>query len=131
MRCFGKSSIAMARRNKNSMVQQQMNDLVVALFRSKGDHLKNPFSLFKQHQYFFPRDYTSNMGYVWHSAWRGQVSLGIRQLPDDASPFYPWSNAPPGSEQQMRLFLLLQPGDPHSALDVVLRFTHSDRFPAP
>ena len=38
------------------------------------------------HQYFFPRDYTTNMGYVWHSAWRGLVSLGIRQYPDDASP---------------------------------------------
>ena len=35
------------------------------------------------HQYFFPRDFTSNMGYLWHSSWKGQVSLGIRQLPDE------------------------------------------------
>jgi hypothetical protein len=82
------------------------------------------------HQYFFPRDYTSNLAYVWHSAWRGAVSLGIRQLPDDASPFYPWSNAPPGTEQRMRMFLLVHPGDPHAALDAVLRFTHYDRYPA-
>ncbi len=82
------------------------------------------------HQYFFPRDYTTNMGYVWHSSWRGLVSLGIRQYPDDASPYYPWSNAPPGTEQRMSMFLLVDPGDPHSALDGVAKFTHYDRFPA-
>jgi hypothetical protein len=82
------------------------------------------------HQYFFPRDFTSNMGYVWHSAWKGLVSLGIRQLPDDATAYYPWSNAPPGTDQRMSMFLMLQPGDPHAALDDVLRFTHYDRFPA-
>ncbi|HZT31715.1 MAG TPA: hypothetical protein VFA33_17645 [Bryobacteraceae bacterium] len=82
------------------------------------------------HRYFFPRDYTTNLGYVWHSSWRGLVSLGIRQLPDDASPYYPWSNAPPGTPQRMSLFLLLHPADPHAALDDVLRFTHYDRFPA-
>ena len=81
------------------------------------------------HQYFFPRDYTTNMGYMWHSSWRGLVSLGIRQYPDDASPYYPWSNAPPGTEQRMSMFLLLHPGSPHEALDDVLRFTHDDRFP--
>ncbi|MGH9667652.1 MAG: hypothetical protein ACRD9L_24815, partial [Bryobacteraceae bacterium] len=59
------------------------------------------------HQYFFARDYTTNMGYVWHSSWRGFVSLGIRQLPDDNAPFYPWMNAPPGTEQRMSVFLLV------------------------
>jgi hypothetical protein len=82
------------------------------------------------HQYFFPRDFTTNMGYVWHSSWRGLVSLGIRQYADDASPYYPWSNAPPATEQRMSLFLLLHPGDPGDALGDVLRFTHSDRYPA-
>ncbi len=82
------------------------------------------------HQYIFPRDYTTNMGYVWHSSWRGLVSLGIRQYADDASPYYPWSNAPPGTEQRMSMFLQLNPGDPHAALDDVLRYTRSDRFAA-
>lgn len=82
------------------------------------------------HQYFFPRDFTTNMGYVWHSSWKGQVALGIRQLPDDATAFYPWSNAPPGTEQHMSMFLLLDTGDAPAALDDVLRFTHGDRFPA-
>jgi len=82
------------------------------------------------HQYFFPRDFTTNMAYVWHSSWKGQVALGIRQLPDDATAFYPWSNAPPGTEQRMSMFLLLDPGNPAAAIAEVLRFTHSDRFPA-
>jgi hypothetical protein len=81
------------------------------------------------HQYFFPRDFTTNMSYLWHSSWKGQVALGIRQLPDDATSYYPWSNAPPGTEQQMSLFLQLDPGDPAAALAAVLRYTHSDRFP--
>jgi hypothetical protein len=80
------------------------------------------------HQYFFPRDFTTNMGYVWHSSWKGQVTLGIRQLPDDATAYYPWSNAPPGTDQRMSMFLLLDAGDP-AALAGVLRYTHSDRFP--
>ncbi|HLK67928.1 MAG TPA: hypothetical protein VKU19_31060 [Bryobacteraceae bacterium] len=82
------------------------------------------------HQYFFPRDFTTNMGYLWHSAWKGVVSLGIRQLPDDATPYYPWSNAPTGSAQQMKMFLLLDPDTPQAALSDVLRFTNADRFPA-
>ena len=81
------------------------------------------------HQYFFPRDFTTNMAYVWHSAWKGQVALGIRQLPDDATPYYPWSNAPPGTEQRMGMFLLLDAGDPAAALAGVVRFTNGDRFP--
>ena len=63
------------------------------------------------HQYFFARDFTTNMGYVLHSSWKGQVALGIRQLPDDATAFYPWSNAPPGTEQHMSMFLLLDRGN--------------------
>jgi hypothetical protein len=81
-------------------------------------------------QYFFPRDFTTNMGYVWHSSWKGQVALGIRQLPDDATAYYPWSNAPPGTEQRMSMFMLLDRGDPPAALAGVLRYTHGDRFPA-
>jgi hypothetical protein len=82
------------------------------------------------HQYFFPRDFTTNMGYLWHSSWKGLVSLGIRQLPDDASPFYPWSNAPPGTAQRMSMFLMLGAGEPHATVDDVLRLTNGDRYQA-
>ena len=32
------------------------------------------------HAYIMPRDYTTNMGYVWYTSWRGFVSLGIGQI---------------------------------------------------
>ncbi len=81
------------------------------------------------HQYFFARDYTTNMGYTWHTAWRGTVSLGVRQYPDDNSPYYPWMNAPPGTEQKLSMFLLLDDGEPRALLENVLRYTHRDVFP--
>jgi hypothetical protein len=82
------------------------------------------------HQYFFARDLTTNMGYLWASAWQGAVSMGIRQLPDDNTSYYPWMNAPPGTEQRMSVFYLLSDREPGAMLADVLRFTHSDRFPA-
>jgi hypothetical protein len=82
------------------------------------------------HRYFMPRDYTSNMGYLWYTAWRDNVSLGIRQLPDDNSPFYPWMNAPPGTMQELDLFLLLDDRPATAVLDAVMAYTHRDRFPA-
>lgn len=81
------------------------------------------------HQYFFARDFTTNLGYLWHSAWRGAVSAGIRQWSDDNTAYYPWMNAPPGSEQRMALFLQLSDRDPAVLLEEVLRYTNQDRFP--
>ncbi len=81
------------------------------------------------HQYFFARDYTTNMGYLWYTAWRGTVSLGIRQLHDDDSPFYPWMNAPPGTSQEMRMFLLVSEEPARPTLDAVAHYTHHDHFP--
>jgi hypothetical protein len=82
------------------------------------------------HQYFFARDFTTNMGYLWHSAFRGSVSIGIRQLPDDNSSYYPWMNAPPGTEQRMAVFYLLSDREPAAVLAEVRQYTHGDRFPA-
>jgi len=80
------------------------------------------------HQYFFARDFTTNMGYLWHRSWRGEVALGVRQLPDDNSSFYPWMNAPPGTVQRMSVFYLLDDREPRAVLADVLRYTHSDHF---
>jgi hypothetical protein len=80
------------------------------------------------HKYFMPRDFTTNMGYLWHTSFRGTVSLGIRQLPDDNSRFYPWMNAPPGTEQRMSVFYLLGDGEVKPLLDEVKRYTRGDRF---
>ena len=41
------------------------------------------------HQYFFPRDFTSNLSQNWHRSWRGRVSLGVRQIRDTNWQFYP------------------------------------------
>jgi hypothetical protein len=81
------------------------------------------------HQYFMPRDFTTNLGFTWHFAWRGIAGIGIRQYPDDNSFFYPWMNAPPGTEQRLSAFFLLDDRDPKTALEDALRYTHADRFP--
>jgi hypothetical protein len=39
-------------------------------------------------------------------------------------------NAPPGTRQELSMFLLPGDGAPRQTLDSVLRYTHSDRFPA-
>ena len=82
------------------------------------------------HQYFFPRDFSSNLAYLWHRGWRGRVGIGIRQLRDENWQYYPWVNAPPGRAQRMGVFFLVSDGTPESALSHVLRYTNGDRFPA-
>ena len=81
------------------------------------------------HSYFFPRDFTSNLGFVWHRSWRGRLGAGIRQLRDENWQYYPWVNAPPDRPQRMGMFLLLSAAPPESALSDVRRYTNSDRFP--
>ncbi|MEE2636528.1 MAG: hypothetical protein VYE68_04755 [Acidobacteriota bacterium] len=80
------------------------------------------------HQYFFPRDFTSNLGHLWHRSWRGRVSFGIRQIRDTNWRFYPWMNAPAGKTQRMSVFFLLSDGGVGGTLDDVLAFTNRDRF---
>ena len=80
------------------------------------------------HRYFMARDYTTNQGYLWYSSWRGRVGLGIRQYPDDDTTIDPWMNAPPGTKQEMSLFLLPEPEEAAATLKDVLAFTHGDRF---
>lgn len=82
------------------------------------------------HQFFFPRDFTSNLAQNWHRSWRGQVSLGIRGVRDTNWRFYPWANAPPGSRQSLGLFLLVSEEGPAAVLEDALRYTNRDRFPA-
>ena len=68
------------------------------------------------------------MGFTWHSAWRGFASIGIKQHPDDNWRFYPWMNAPLGTEQRLSIFYLLDDRDAKTALASVLPYTHGDRF---
>lgn len=80
------------------------------------------------HRYLFARDYSTNLGFNWYSAWRGHVELGIQQPFDDNTKIYPWMNAPPHTEQEMGVFLQLSAGAPTDALAKVLAYTHGDRF---
>src|SRR5882762_3682430 len=88
------------------------------------------------HTYIAPRDYTTNMGYVWFHGWagrggRGELGIGVRHPIDDgAGAYYPWINAPPGTVQRMGLFYMVSDRTPEAALEDVLRFTNRDRFPA-
>src|SRR5262245_10047733 len=82
------------------------------------------------HQSLFPRDFTSNLGFVWYRSWRGRVALGIRQHRDENWQYYPWMNAPPGKPQRMGVFFLVGSDSPDAALTHVLRYTNSDRFRA-
>jgi hypothetical protein len=81
------------------------------------------------HRYFFARDYTTNQGYAWYSSWRGRVGLGVHQYTDDNTLIDPWMNAPPGTEQEMGLFLLPGAGPSDTTLKSVLPYTHGDHYP--
>jgi hypothetical protein len=81
------------------------------------------------HRYMMARDYTTNQGYLWYTAWRGQVGLGVQQYPDDNTGIDPWMNAPPGTVQEMGLFLLPGAETAEATLRNVLAYTHDDRFP--
>ncbi|HEX5283409.1 MAG TPA: hypothetical protein VFW30_04765 [Bryocella sp.] len=80
------------------------------------------------HRYMFARDYTTNQGYLWYSSWRGRVGLGVHQYPDDDTTIDPWMNAPPGTQQEMSLFLLPSEEDSAATLQKVLAYTHNDRY---
>ena len=82
------------------------------------------------HQYFFARDVTTNLGHLWRRAGPNFLEMGVRQLADDGTRFYPWMNAPPGTEQRMALFLILGAGaSAAERLRDALRYTNEDRFP--
>jgi hypothetical protein len=84
------------------------------------------------HQFQFPRDYSTNLGFVWHGAGyhglQGKVGFGIRQHKDGGGNFVPWFNAPPKTQQRLGMFLLLSPGNGEQALQHTLKYTRGDRF---
>jgi hypothetical protein len=85
------------------------------------------------HQFQFPRDYSANLGFVWHGkGYQGQgdkFGFGIRQNKDGGGNFVPWFNGVPGVKHHLGMFLLLTPGDAEAALKESLRYTNGDRFP--
>ncbi len=82
------------------------------------------------HQYFFARDVTTNLRHATARLADNGLEIGVRQLADDGTRYYPWMNAPPGAEQRLSLFLL--PGPDSSGeqrLADAVAYTNGDRFP--
>jgi hypothetical protein len=84
------------------------------------------------HQYFFPRDFTDNLGFTWlgrnvqGTGW--PLGFGIRQARTGGGNWVPWFNAPPGQEHRLSFFVLAHPGPWARGLAAVQRYTRSDRF---
>jgi len=81
------------------------------------------------HKYFYARDFSSNLGYLWRSVWDGCAYVGVRQLEEDNTLPNAWFNAPPGTVQRMSLFLVFSDQAPVVALKDAVAFTNADRFP--
>jgi hypothetical protein len=84
------------------------------------------------HQYFYPLDEAFNLKFVWYgNNYRKMIDgygLGIRQDLYGDKRFVPWFNSPPGTEQRLNFFCLLNNGTPANALDEVKKFTHNDTY---
>jgi hypothetical protein len=85
------------------------------------------------HQFQFPRDYSTNLAFVWHGSGyhglAGKTGFGIRQNKDGGGNFVPWFNGQPGVKHRLGVFYLVSSQHPEAALKETLRYTHGDRFP--
>ena len=66
---------------------------------------------------------------VWQDLARRTLA-GHPPSPDDGWIYYPWINAPPGTDQRLGMFYLVSDRAPKAALDDVFRSTKRDRYPA-
>lgn len=86
------------------------------------------------HQYFYPLDFATNLGFAWIGSYGGEwprgYGFGIHQPPLGDKRWVPWFNAPPGTDQRLGIFYLVSSGDARQALEEVARLTRNDRFKA-
>ena len=84
------------------------------------------------HQYFYPLDEAFNLRFTWYgNGYRNMIpefGLGIRQQLEGDNRYVPWFNAPPGTQQRLNFFCLLNSGPAPQALEEVKRFTHGDAY---
>ncbi|MDT8757249.1 hypothetical protein MZO42_00925 [Sphingomonas psychrotolerans] len=84
------------------------------------------------HQFYYPLDYANNDNSAWYgSDYRnltGRVGFGVRQTLEGDRRWVPWVNAPPGSVQDMGVFLLPDAGDAASVTQAALSYTRKDSF---
>ena len=84
------------------------------------------------HRYFYPLDFSDNLKNVWIGPGYAERPLpfgfGIRHDPTGDNRFVPWFNAPPGTSQELGLFMLISDQSAERTLESVAAFTRSDRF---
>ena len=84
------------------------------------------------HQYFYPLDFATNLGFAWFGRsgdqWQKGYGFGVRQPPLGDKRWVPWCNAPPHTEQHLGLFYFVSSGDAAGALAEVSRYTRKDHF---
>jgi len=100
-----------------------------------GENTNGSLALFPApHQYFYPLDEAFNLKFTWygknyHNLIPG-FGMGIRQDPLGDNRYVPWFNAPPGTQQRLNFFCLLDPGNATQVLNEVKMFTHNDAYKA-
>ncbi|HIF00331.1 MAG TPA: DUF4861 domain-containing protein [Fuerstia sp.] len=84
------------------------------------------------HRYFYPLDFSNNLKNIWMGPNYGNQSssfgFGIRHDAKGDDRYVPWFNAPPGTEQEMGVFLVFSDGSADRVLEDVARLTRTDRF---
>ena len=84
------------------------------------------------HRYFYPLDFSTNLKNVWTGAnYRNQTSpfgFGIRHDPMGDNRYVPWFNAPPETEQEMGVFLMVSSGSAEHLLKQAAKLTRTDQF---
>ncbi len=84
------------------------------------------------HRYFYPLDFSDNLKNIWTGKGYREASLpfgfGIRHDPRGDNRFVPWFNAPPGTQQELGLFLHVSDKPAEQSLKDVARLTRDDRF---
>lgn len=84
------------------------------------------------HRYFYPLDFSDNLKNFWVGPHYGNQSssfgFGIRHDPTGDNRYVPWFNAPPGTVQEMGVFLMFSDGSAQQVLKDVEQLTRADRF---
>ena len=84
------------------------------------------------HRYFYPLDFSNNLKNIWMGPSYGNRSssfgFGIRHDAKGDNRYVPWFNAPPGTEQEMGVFLVFSDGSADQVLEDIARLTRTDQF---
>ncbi|EDM38643.1 hypothetical protein PBAL39_21260 [Pedobacter sp. BAL39] len=84
------------------------------------------------HQYFYPLDEAFNLKFIWHGKnYRKMLDgygIGIRQELEGDRRFVPWFNAPPGSQQRLNFFCLINNTGNAETFTAIKKFTNADRY---